>query len=146
MKIILLEDVDNLGHAGDTIETKDGYARNFLLPRRLAVLSTSGGLRFLEAKRKQAALKSEHEKKDAQEVAKKLESLTCTIKARVGQEGKLFGSVTTHDVHEELQKNRITIERKRIEMAPIHQLGNFHAKIKLHPEVEVSLKISVITA
>ena len=143
MKIILLEEVENVGHAGETVDVKDGFFRNYLMPRKLAVLSTTGGLRFLEAKKKQAALKTKREKDEALNVAAKLEEMICEIKAKTGQEGKLFGSITTHDVHEELQKKGFAIERRRIEMAPIHHVGDYQAKIKLHPEVEVLLKVSV---
>lgn len=146
MKVILLDDVDNLGHAGEVVNTAEGYFRNFLQPRKLAVLSSEGGLRFLEAKKKQAIAKSEQEKKTALDFAALLEKTTCAIKARVGQENKLFGSVTTQDVHDELSKNGISVDRKRIEMAPIHQVGEYLAKIKLHPEVDVSLKVSVKAA
>lgn len=143
MKVILLEDVENVGHAGETAEVKEGYFRNYLLPRRLAVPTTEGGLRFLEAKKKQAVLKSERLKEQAKALAAQLEKITCVIKARVGEEGKLFGSVTARDVHEELEKQGLVVERKRIEMAPIHKIGDYHAILKLHPEVEVTLKVSV---
>ncbi len=143
MKVILLQDIDNLGKAGETVQARDGYFRNFLLPRRLAVLSTEGGLRFLEAKKKQALAKSESLKQEAIVLAGKLEKMPCAIKARVGQEGKLFGSVTTQDIVVELEKNGFHIERKRIEMAPIHQVGEYQANIKLHSEVDVLLKVIV---
>ena len=143
MKVILLQDVDNLGRAGEAVEAKDGYFRNYLLPRRLAVSSTTGGLRFLEARKKQAALKSQHEKERALALAEQLQKTVCVIKARVGQDGKLFGSVTAHDVQEELHKRGITLERKRIEMAPVHQVGDYQAKVKLHPEVVQAVKVSV---
>lgn len=143
MKIILLQDVDSLGRAGDTVETRDGYSRNFLLPRKLAVLSTEGGLRFLDAKKKQAAQKSERLKEEARELSSKLEKIPFVIKAKVGQEGKLFGAVTTQDILQELEKHGVQIERRRIEMAPIHQLGEYRAIVKLHPEVDVSIKVTV---
>ena len=142
-KIILLEDVESVGHAGEVAEVKDGFFRNYLFPRKLAVLSTSGGLRFLEAKKRQAVLKSEHEKAEALHVASRLEKIHCVIKARVGQEGKLFGSITPRDVQEGLERQGIKIERRRIEMVPIHQIGEYHAKIKLHAEVDVALKVTV---
>ncbi len=143
MKIILLQDVENLGTAGDTVEVRGGYFRNFLSPKKLAVNVTEGGLRFLEARRKKALLKSQQLKEEALANAKKLGELTCIIKARVGEEGKLFGSVTTHHVHEELERNGFSLDRKRIEMAPIHKIGEYNAKIKLHPEVDVALKVFV---
>ena len=143
MKVILLEDVGNLGRAGEVVEAKEGYFRNYLLPRKWAVPSTTGGLRFLEAKKRQALQKSESLKKEALRLAAKLSETPCLIKAKVGQEGKLFGSVTTHDVCEALEKKGIAIERKRIEMVPIHQIGEHHAKVKLHPEVDVALKVVV---
>lgn len=143
MKIILLETIENLGRAGEVVNTSDGYFRNFLSPRKLAVPSTEGGLRFLEAKKKQAQEQSERKKQEARDLAAQLEKMSCLMHAKVGQEGKLFGSVTAHDVYEELVKRGIQFERKRIEMSPIHQVGDYHATIKLHPEVEVSLKVSV---
>ena len=143
MKIILLQNVENLGHAGETVNARDGYFRNYLSPRKLAVLPTEGGIRFLESKRKQALLKLQHLKESAVKIAAELEKTTCVVQAKVGQEGKLFGSVNAQDVHEYLEKQGISIERKRIELAPIHQVGDYHAKIKLHPEVDVTLKISV---
>ncbi len=143
MKIILLKDVDNLGCAGDTTDVRGGYFRNFLMPRKLAVLSSEGGLRFLEAKRKQSVLKAAREKEQAMEVARLLEKAQCVIEVRVGQEGRLFGSVTNRNVEEELKKQGITIERKRIEFATVHQAGEYKAKIKLHSEVEVALQVTI---
>ncbi|PIQ87373.1 MAG: 50S ribosomal protein L9 [Candidatus Omnitrophica bacterium CG11_big_fil_rev_8_21_14_0_20_45_26] len=145
MEVILLEDIENLGKAGQVVKAKDGYCRNYLLPRKKAALSTSGGLRFLDAKKKQAELRSEQLKKEAEVTAQKIAGLTCKLKARVGQEGKLFGSITTQDVHEFLEKSQIVIDRKRIEMAPVHELGEFQALVKLHPEVAAHLKV-VVTA
>lgn len=143
MKIILLQDIENIGRAGEVTQVRDGYFRNFLMPRKLAVLSDETSLRFLEARKKESAQKSAREKEKAAQVAAGLEKLNCLIKAKVGPEGKLFGAVTSHDVEEALRKQGFDIDRKRIELAPIHQVGEYHAKIKLHAEVSVNLAVSV---
>lgn len=143
MKAILLEDVENVGQAGELVEVKEGYFRNFLFPNRLAVPSTSGGLRFLEAKKKQAVLKSQKLKDQALVFAKEIEASPCMIQAKVGEEGKLFGAVTVRQVHEALEKKGIVVEKRRIEMVPIHKIGDYEAVIKLHPEVHATLKVSV---
>jgi len=146
MKIILLKDVENLGKAGETTDVKEGHFRNFLSPRKLAQESSISGLRFLEAKRKQSIAKAAHEKEKALQVLAKLEKITVTFERRVGQEGKLFGSVTNRDVEENLQKQGFSIDRKHIELVTMHQVGEGVAKIKLHPEVELKLPVSVVAS
>lgn len=143
MKIVLLDDVENVGHAGAVVEVKEGYFRNYLSPRRLAVPSTVGGLRFLEAKKKQAAVKFEKLKEEALNFAKQIETTPCVVQAHAGEEGKLFGAVTARQIQDALEKQGIVVERRRIEMVPIHQVGEYEAKIRLHSEVEATLKISV---
>lgn len=146
MKIILLKDVENLGKAGDTTDVKEGYFRNFLSPRKLAQESSISGLRFLDAKRKQSVMKAAKEKEAALQTLAKLEKVNIKFERRVGQEGRLFGSVTNRDVEEELHKQGFSIDRKHIELVTMHQVGEGMAKIKLHPEVELKLAVSVVAS
>ncbi len=146
MKVILLKDVENIGKAGDTADVKEGYFRNFLSPRKLAQESSVSGLRFLEAKRKQSQLKAAKEKEEALKVLTKLEKIKIVFERRVSQEGKLFGSVTNRDVEEELHKQGFAVDRKHIELVTMHQVGEGVAKVKLHPEVELKLAVSVVAS
>ncbi|MBI4373160.1 MAG: 50S ribosomal protein L9 [Candidatus Omnitrophica bacterium] len=147
MEIILLEDVDKLGKAGERVKVRDGFSRNFLIPRRLAVPVTEGGLRFLEAKKKRAEEKRAQEKLQAAQLAEKIGKYTCTLKAKVGAEGKLFGSVTRQDIYAALHHEGLEVDKRKIDLVePIHQIGEYHVKIRLHSEVEVQLKVVVSQA
>lgn len=144
MDVILTQDVDRLGVAGEKVRVKNGYFRNFLSPRKLAVLATETGLKFLEAKKKQAEEKRQKEKAAAEALAEKLKSLACVIKTKVGEEGKLFGSVTRQHVEAELKVQGYEIDKRDIELAePIHRVGEYQVPIRLHSEVEVLLKVVV---
>ena len=109
MEVILLQDVEQLGKAGERIKVRDGFSRNFLIPKRLAVPISEGGLRFLEAKKKQAERKRIQEQEAAHALAERIKQLTCVLKVKVGTEGKLFGSVTRQDIHAALQKEKIEV-------------------------------------
>ena len=147
MEVILLEDVEKLGKAGDRVKVKDGFSRNFLLPRRLAVPVTEGGLKFLEAKKKRAEAKRIQEKEQAAQLAERMGQWTCVLKVKVGPEGKLFGSVTRHDIETALHKEGFQIERHRIDLhEPIRQVGECKVRIRLHSEVETQLKVVVTQA
>ena len=147
MEVILIEDVDKLGKAGQKVKVRDGFSRNFLILRRLAVPVTEGGLRFLEAKKKRAEAKRAQERTQASELAAKMGQLTCVLKARVGAEGKLFGSITRQDIQGALQKEGFEVDKRRIDLTePIHQVGEYQVKIRLHSEVEVQLKVVVAQA
>ena len=147
MEVILLQDVDQIGKAGDRVKVRDGFSRNFLIPKRLAVPATEGGLRFLEAKKKRAETKRVQEKEAANTLAEKIKQWTCVIKAKVGTEGKLFGSVTRQDVHDAFQKEGFQVDRRRIELVePIRQIGEHQVPIRLHSEVVVQLKVVVSQA
>lgn len=144
MEVILTQDVDRIGKAGEKVRVKNGYFRNFLSPRKLAVLATEAGLRFLEAKKKQAEEKRQKEKAGAEALAEKLKSLTCVIKAKVGEEGKLFGSVTRQHIEAELKNHEFSIDKRVIELAePIHRVGEYQVPVRLHSDVEVLLKVVV---
>ena len=146
MEVILTKDVDKIGKAGETIRVRDGFSRNYLIPRKLAVPVTEGGLRFLQAKKKQAEAARVQEQAKATELADKIAQATCVLKVRVGQEGKLFGSVTRHDIQEALKKEGFQIDKRDIDTEPIHQVGEYQVKIRLHAEVEAQLKVIVTQA
>jgi large subunit ribosomal protein L9 len=131
VQVILNEDLPNLGRTGDVVKVRAGYARNYLLPRKLAVEADQKNIRAFEHQKRTAARRGEIKRTDALAVKAKIEALTLTLHARAGEEGKLFGSVTN-------------IERRKIHLPePIKQLGDFTVPVKLDSEVEASLKITV---
>jgi len=145
MKIILIENIEKLGKIGDIIEVKDGYARNYLFPKALALEATSTNLRIVERKKQKQALKQEKIKQQAQELAKRLTSVSCTIALPAGEDDKLFGAVTAQDIVEALEQEGVAIDKKNIVLKqPIHRLGIYNVEIKLHPEVSQELKVWVI--
>ena len=144
MELILVQDVEKLGKAGDRVKARDGYSRNYLIPRKLAVPTTEGGLKFLDAKKKRAEEKRAQEKEGAAKLAERIGQWTCAIKARVGAEGKLFGSITRQDIHTALHKEGFEVDKRRIDLLePIHQVGEYQVRIRLHSEVDVQLKVVV---
>lgn len=147
MEVILLQDVEQVGKAGERIKVRDGYSRNYLIPKRLAVPVTEGGLRFLEAKKRQAEEKRVKEKEAAVQLGEQVKQLACVLKVKVGAEGKLFGSVTRQDIHAALQKEKIEIDKRKIELQdPIHQVGEYQVPVRLHSEVLVPLRVIVTEA
>ena len=144
-QIILTAPVDNLGAEGDTVTVADGYARNFLFPKGLAMPATAGNLRRVESlrKKREATLATQHE--DAKAVAAKLVKQSYTITAAAGEDGKLYGSVTAADISEALKKEGIEVDRRKIVMEhPIRELGVYDVDVKLHPEVATKVKIWVV--
>ena len=147
MEVILVQDVDKVGKAGERVKVRDGFSRNYLLPKKLAVPITEGGLKFLEAKKKRAEALRVQEKEQASKLAERIGQWTCVLKAKVGPEGKLFGSITRQDIHSALQKEGFEIDKRKIDLTtPIHQVGEYPVKISLHSEVEVQLKVIVTQA
>jgi large subunit ribosomal protein L9 len=145
MKIILTEDITNLGTAGDLITVKNGYARNFLVPNGKAMRATTQNLKNLEHQKRQIQEKLNKEKKEGKSLADKIESISCTISKTAGEEDKLFGSVTTADIHNSLKNEGIEIDKKKIILSePIKKLGIFSVPIKIHPEVTATLKVWVV--
>lgn len=144
MVVILLKNVKGSGNAGDVVKVSDGYARNFLIPKGLAKEATKGNVRTLEAVK---AKKEEEEKKaiaDAEALAEKIKGMNITIKTKSGEGGRLFGSITSRDVAQELKKEHgIEIDRKKIDMDNIKELGNYRAKIKLYKGVSAVLRVVV---
>ena len=144
LQVILNEDVPNLGRPGDVIKVRAGYARNYLLPRGLAVEANPKNLREFEHQKAQAMLRREANKGMALKLKERLEVLMLTISANAGEEGKLFGSVTNIDVERALRERGFDIERRKIMLAePIKQLGEFTVPVRLDPEVEAGLKLTV---
>ena len=146
MKVILLEDVKKLGKKGDLANVADGYARNYLFPRNLAEEATTGGIKQL--KQEKAALENKKKKEMglAQEIAGKLSKATVTLKVKSGDQGKLFGSVTSKDISEALkEQQKIEVDRRKIELSePIKSLGAYEVDIKLAPDVEAKLTVKII--
>ena len=145
MEIILRQAVENLGHPGDVVTVKNGYARIFLLPRGFAYEATPGNLKRIAAERGRLEA-AENERRDgASELAKRLEEVQLTFSARVGEEGKLFGSVTSADIAEQLAAQGFTIERRLIDLhEPIKALGVYRVPIKLHADVKPEIRVWVI--
>jgi large subunit ribosomal protein L9 len=146
MKVILTENLDNLGHIGDIVKVAPGYARNYLIPRGYAILATEGNEKALAHARRQLEYKKNRILEGAKGVAAKIEALSLTIPHQAGEEGKLFGSVTNMEVAQLLAAQGIEIDRKKIDMEPIKHTGEFTATVKLHPEVTASLKLNVVAA
>lgn len=145
IKLILLEDVEELGHAGDTVKVAPGYARNYLLPRNLAATITKGALRRLESNRERIETKRRSELDGATALAKALAELELTIPMQAGDDDRLFGSVTAHLLAEEFAKRGLTIEAKRILLAePIKTIGEFSLEVRLHAEVTAPVKVWVV--
>ncbi len=144
MEIILQEDVENLGEIGDLVKVKDGYARNYLLPRGLALTASRRNVRVLEHRKRLAARKRERAQQNAGAVRDRLSSLTLSITARAGEDDKLFGSVTNIDIEKALQAQDVTIDRRKIILAePIKQLGTYTVPIRLSRDVEASVTVQV---
>jgi large subunit ribosomal protein L9 len=145
MEVILREHVDNLGRRGDVVKVADGYARNYLLPRKLALAVTEGNRRQIDRERKVAEARELEEKRAAESVAQRLAGMACTIARRVGETETLYGSVTASDIADSLTSQGLEIDRRRIQLAePIKQLGEFSVPIKLHREVTGQIKVIVV--
>ena len=146
MEVILKEDVDNLGRALDLVKVKSGYAHNFLFPRELAVLATSGAKKLLEADRAKVEDRRRQEKAAFQASADKMKELSITIAAKVSEGEKLYGSVQTSDISAKLKEIGYDIDKKAVLLAePIKQLGMYTIKIQMHKEVEAKIKLWIIS-
>jgi large subunit ribosomal protein L9 len=145
MKVILKENVENLGKTGDLVKVSDGYARNFLLPRNLVIVADENNVAAMEHHKKSLAKKRDRERTEAQDVAKKLEQFSCTIARKVGENEKLFGSVTNADIAEVLNKAGYKVDRKQIHLVePIKQLGVVTVPVKLSTDVTAQVKVWVV--
>lgn len=145
MKVILREDVPNLGKVGDVVEVRAGYGRNYLIPQDKAVLATAGNVRKIEHDKRVALAAQAKKKAGATEIAKRLAQVEITIKRRVGEQDKLFGSVTAIDIMEQLEPMDLGIERRQIHLEePIKELGTFEVPVRIHSEVTQAVKIHVV--
>jgi large subunit ribosomal protein L9 len=145
MKVILKEDVKHVGKMGQIVDVADGYARNYLVPKGLVTEASTKNIKFLEHEKRIIQEKSKKIRNSAQDLAHRISSLTISIKAKAGEEGKLFGSITTMDVAEALQKEGVEIDKKKISLEePIKRLGSYTVNIKLHPDVSAPLNIQIV--
>jgi large subunit ribosomal protein L9 len=146
VQVILSEDVPKVGRTGDVVKVRAGFARNYLLPRHLAVEANQKNLREFEHNKRVSMLRRERQKSHALTLKEKVEALALVIKARAGEEGKLFGSVTNIDIERALREQGFDIERRKIQLPePLKRLGEFQVAIRLEAEVEASLKVEVAT-
>jgi large subunit ribosomal protein L9 len=144
MKVILTSDIEKIGSLGDVLDVKKGFARNFLLPRKLAVEVSAHNLALMEARKKKHQKKLEMEKLSAIEQKQKFEGVAITIRKKSGENDVLFGSVTTAEIERELAAKGLSVEKKKIHLEePIKRLGEFTAKIKLFKDVEAAIRIVV---
>ncbi|RLE18756.1 MAG: 50S ribosomal protein L9 [Acidobacteria bacterium] len=145
MQVILKETVTGLGNRGQVIKVKDGYARNFLLPKRLAVQVTNGNLKQIELEKKSWALKNQKEVEAANALKDIIEKMTISVAKKAGESEALFGSVTNQDIADVLAVEKIEIDKRKIELPePVKKLGTFPVIIHLHPEVKVETKVWVV--
>jgi large subunit ribosomal protein L9 len=144
MKVILADDVRGLGHRGDTVNVKPGYARNFLFPQRFAYEANDANVRKLSEEKKKYDEKMSHAKSGAEEIARKMDGLTVTITKKAGDEGVLYGSVTATEIADALTARGIDVDRRRIEVAePIKRVGSHTVHIRLHRDVTTVLTVDV---
>jgi large subunit ribosomal protein L9 len=144
MKLILRQDVEKLGKAGEVVKVAPGYARNYLIPRGIAVEATSGNLKIMELERLASARRDQREKTAAGLLAKELVRQVVTVRRKAGEGGTLYGSVTAIDVADYLLAHKIEIDKRRIQMdEPIKSIGEYHVPIRLHREVIVPVRVVV---
>ena len=145
MKLLLRQDYKPLGEAGEVINVKPGYARNFLIPNGLAMLASDKNLKRYENEKKQMFWRQEKEKRQSEELAKTLENVSCTITVQVGEEDKMFGSVTSQNIAEALEAQGYSVDKRKIILEePIKSLGIYSVPIKLHTDVEAKVKVWVV--
>ena len=146
MKVILLEDVRGSGKSGDVVNVSDGYARNMLIPRGLAVEATPQNVKQLEKKKEAIAKKFAEDKAAALEMKKKLEEITIEVKTKAGKNGKVFGSVTSADIAEALQAQGFDVDKKKIQLdSPIKATGTTDVNVKLFTEVSGKVEVNVVS-
>lgn len=145
MKVILKEDVEKLGEKGDIVEVANGYGRNYLIPNRKAVVATDGNVKQVEEEKRQQRLKIQKRKEDAQELADRLSDLDLEIPMTVGEENRIFGTVTTHQLTEALADHGIDVDRRDVTIhGDVRVLGTYTATIDVHPDVDAQLTFDVV--
>ncbi|HEV2992517.1 MAG TPA: 50S ribosomal protein L9, partial [Candidatus Angelobacter sp.] len=144
MEVILKEDVPKLGHRGEVVKVAEGYGRNYLLPRKLAIEANQGNKAVIEQMKQSAVRRSAVEKSDAESLSKQLEAVSLRFERKAGEKDHLFGSVTSSDVAEALEKKGFNIDRRKIQLSePLKSLGDFEVSIKLHRDVATRIKVTV---
>jgi len=147
MKVILITDDPALGSAGQVLQVKDGFARNYLIPQKKALPASPANLQRFEQMRKQIEAARDKAKSAAQALADRIQQLELTLARQAGEADKLFGSVTSMDLERALQEQGMDVDRKRIQLPePIKSLGEFQVQVKLHPDVTAQLKVKVVRA
>ena len=144
MKVLMKQDVAKIGKKGELLEVKEGYARNFLIPNGLAVEASGGAMKQHDEEKKAQDRRKAKEKEEAQEQAKKIEALSILLKHKAGEEGRLFGSITSAEIAEAVNQKGFAIDKKKIHLdEPIRLVGDYTVKIKIHPEVSADLSVKV---
>lgn len=144
MKIILMQDLEPLGYEGDTADVARGYARNYLIPKGLAIEASEANLKAFEMRRRKILAKRTKDKEEAERVMEKISEITVTVRAKSGEEGKLYGSVTSRDIAQQLDAQGVVVDRRKIIIdEAIRSLGEFEVPVKLHPEVVATIKVVV---
>lgn len=144
MKVILLEDVENLGDEGSIVSVKDGYGRNFLIPKRVARLATKNVVKAWEEQNRQSSRKLAKKKEDAQALAAEMSAIEVVVHAKVGEENRIFGSITAQQIVDGLASHGITVDRRKVELLDdIRVLGVYTASVKIHSEVVAEIKVRV---
>jgi large subunit ribosomal protein L9 len=145
MKVILIDEIRGLGSRGDVVNVKDGYARNYLLPKNLAREATPGNVKSVEQERKKWALLAQTEKDAASKAAEAVKGTKVTVQKRVGENGQLFGSVTPNEIADALNAKGLQVDKRRIELAhPIKSLGTHDVEVKLYRDVTAQIQVEVI--
>ena len=145
MRVLLRQKYESLGEAGQVVNVKAGFARNFLIPKGFALLATDQSVVKYENEKKQTFWRQEKEKRQSEELAKTLENVSCTITVQVGEEDKMFGSVTSQNIADALESKGYTVDKRRIVLEePIKSLGIYSVPIKLHSDVEAKVKVWVV--
>jgi len=144
MEVILKEDVAKLGSRGDVVKVAEGYGRNFLLPKKLAIEATAANRAVIEQMKAAAVRRQAREKGDAESLAKQLAGVELSFTRKTGEHDQLFGSVTSADIARELENKGLNIDRRKIQLdEPLKAIGDFHVSIKLHKEVSVPVKVTI---
>jgi large subunit ribosomal protein L9 len=144
MEVILKEDVNNLGHRGDVVKVAEGYGRNYLLPKKLAMEATAANKAVIDQMKASAVRKSAKEKSEAEALLTQLNAVSLTFARKVGENEHLFGSVTSADIAAQLEEKGFNIDRRKVQLdEPLKSLGEFHVPVKLHREVTAHVKVTV---
>jgi len=145
MQLILIKDVEKLGKIGDVVKVKDGFGRNFLIPRKLGIEASKKNTKFIENEKKKLGFKQKKLKEEAEVLKKKLNTLSCTIAMSTGDDEKLYGEVTQEMISNFYKNEGIDIDKRRIHLEkPVRHLGVYQADVKLHPEVTTNIKVWVV--